>query len=108
MYNMSEIIGRLIVIIIASGAGWFIYNDINKGNSPENDININYIDDNLVTTSADNMSMSQDVKDTAIENNIIKINLAVPDLSKPIVFYNNDLQEDTKMFLREKITKLRN
>ena len=87
--------------MIASGAGWFIYNDINKGNSSENDV-----DDNLIATSVDNMP--QDIKDTVIENDIIKINLAVPNLSKQIIFYNNDLPEDAKILLREKITKLRN
>ena len=98
---MFKITGILIVIIITSGAGWFIYNDINKGNSSENDV-----DDNLIAASVDNIP--QDIKDIVIENNIIKINLAVPNLSKQIIFYNNDLPEDAKILLREKITKLRN
>ena len=98
---MFKITGILIVIIITSGAGWFIYNDINKGNSSENDV-----DDNLIAASVDNIP--QDIKDIVIENNIIKINLAVPNLSKQIIFYNNDLPEDAKILLREKITKLIN
>jgi len=103
---MSKIIGILIVIIIASGVVWFIYNDINKGNLHENDINTDDINDNLIATSANNTS--RNIRDIIIEDDIIKISLAVPNLNKPIVFYNNDLQEDTKILLREKIAKLRN
>src|SRR3989304_944637 len=68
---MFKITGILIVIIITSGAGWFIYNDINKGNSSENDV-----DDNLIAASVDNIP--QDIKDIVIENDKQKTDVYIP------------------------------
>ena len=105
---MSKTIGIIIVIITIAGAGWFIFNDINKNNNASD-----VIIDNIVATSTGNvddiqLDIVESTEDNILSDDVVKvIDPNAPDLDKPIVFYNNELPEETKTLLRDKITKIR-
>tara|TARA_B100001971_G_C18183784_1_gene534356 strand:- start:42 stop:860 length:819 start_codon:yes stop_codon:yes gene_type:complete len=100
--NMSKIIGIIIVVIIAIGAGWFIYNDSSQ--STETDFG-----DFISEYNAENNEMSED--NTAYNIEILPIDdidepsVSLPELNRSLEF-PQDFPNDARDIVTAKIAKL--
>lgn len=98
--NMSKIIGIIIVVIVAVGAGWFIYSDVNK--DTETDFG-DFISEYNADNSADVSEEKDSYKVEMIP--IDEIIISLPELNRPLEF-PQDFPDDARDIVIDKITKL--